>query len=234
MRAILMHRMKSIVKPQTVVLHHVSTHRLRTSMTITAAWLRTRTLSTALLKNTSGIAAVEFAMVLPIMLVLFFGTVEISNGVAVYRKVTLMAHTLSDLTSQSQEVQSSSDLPNFFAASSGVMMPYSSTPITQNIMEIWVNSSGQARVQWSYPTAITAGTVVTIPANLIPANPPATGTYVIYSQVSYVYTPVVGYVMSSAGVTLSDFSYTRPRQSTCVLYNPTLPLPTPTPACPTS
>jgi Flp pilus assembly protein TadG len=111
-------------------------------MTITAAWLGARSLATALLENTSGIAAIEFAMILPIMLVLFFGTVEISNGVAVYRKVTLMAHTLADLTSQSQEVQSTTDLPNFFAASTGVMMPYSSTPISQNIAEIWVNASG--------------------------------------------------------------------------------------------
>jgi Flp pilus assembly protein TadG len=229
MRAILIHRMKSIVKAQTIALHHVSTHRLRTSMTITAAWQRTRALATALSKNTSGIAAVEFAMVLPIMLVLFFGTVEISNGVAVYRKVTMMAHTLSDLTSQSQEVQSTSDLPNFFAASTGVMMPYSPSPISQNIAEIWVNSSGQARVQWSYPTAVTPGTIVTIPSNLAVAN-----TYVIYSTVSYIYTPVVGYIMSSAGVTLSDFSYTRPRVSTCVLYNPSMPLSTPPPACPTS
>jgi Flp pilus assembly protein TadG len=221
--------MKLIVKAQTVVLRHVGIQRLRTSMTITAAWLRARTLATALSENTSGIAAVEFAMVLPIMLVLFFGTVEISNGVAVYRKVTMMAHTLSDLTSQSQEVQSATDLPNFFAASTGVMMPYSSSPITQNIAEIWVNASGQARVQWSYPTVVTPGTVVTIPSNLAVAN-----TYVIYSQVSYVYTPVVGYIMSSSGVTLSDFSYTRPRVSTCVLYNPSMPLSSPPPACPTS
>jgi Flp pilus assembly protein TadG len=196
-------------------------------MTITAAWLRARSLATALLENTSGIAAIEFAMILPIMLVLFFGTVEISNGVAVYRKVTLMAHTLADLTSQSQEVQSTTDLPNFFAASTGVMMPYSSTPISQNIAEIWVNASGQARVQWSYPTVVTPGTVVTIPANLAVAN-----TYVIYSTVSYLYTPAVGYVMSTAGVTLSDFAYTRPRQFACVLYDPPMPLTSPPPSCP--
>ena len=61
----------------------------------------TRLGGAALSENTSGFAAVEFAMILPILLVLFFGTVEISNAVAVYRKVTLMAHTLSDLTSQS-------------------------------------------------------------------------------------------------------------------------------------
>ncbi|HEY0328753.1 MAG TPA: pilus assembly protein, partial [Rhodopseudomonas sp.] len=35
-------------------------------------------------------------------------------------------------------------------------------------------------------------------------------------------TPGVGYVMSKAGVTLTDKSYTRPRQSTCVRYNTTV------------
>src|ERR1700722_18570994 len=80
---------------------------------ITRQWLRARSLGVALLRSTSGIAATEFAMILPILLVLFFGVVEISNGVAAYRKVTLMAHTLSDLTSQSQEVQDS-DLTKFF------------------------------------------------------------------------------------------------------------------------
>jgi hypothetical protein len=67
----------------------------------------------------------------------------------------------------------------------------------------------------------------------LPANLAVPNSYVIFSQVSYVYTPAVGYVMSKAGVTLSDFAYTRPRQSTCVLYNPPMPLSTPPPACPT-
>jgi Flp pilus assembly protein TadG len=197
-------------------------------ITITPGWLRARALGVDLLRNTSGIAAVEFAMVLPIMLVLFFGTVEMSNGVAVYRKVTLMAHTLSDLTSQSQEVQGS-DLSNFFAASTGVMMPYSSTPISQTITELWVNPSGQVFVQWSSGTTpLTPGsTFHSLPTNLAVAN-----SYVIFSQVSYLYTPVVGYVMSKTGVTLTDFAYTRPRVFTCVLYDPTLPLSSPPPACP--
>lgn len=183
-------------------------------MSFSRVWLRVRVLKAAWFENTGGFAAVEFALIVPIMLVLFFGTVEISNGVAVYRKVTLMAHTLSDLTSQSLSVQDS-DLTNFFAASTGIMTPYSTTPISQTITEIWINPSLQARVQWSSGSAAQAsGTVVTVPANLAIAN-----TYVIYSQVGYLYTPAAGYVMSKAGVTLSDFAYTRPRQSTCVLYN---------------
>jgi len=167
-------------------------------------------------------------MILPILLVLFFGVVEISNGVAAYRKVTLMAHTLSDLTSQSQEVQDS-DLTNFFAASTGVMMPYSPAPIRQTITELWVNSSGQVFVQWSAGSSpLVAGSAfASLPANLVVAN-----SYVIFSQVSYVYTPVVGYVMAKTGVTLTDFAYTRPRVFACVLLDPTLPLSSPPPACP--
>ena len=67
-----------------------------------------------------------------------------------------------------------------------------------------------------------------LPANLAVAN-----SYVIFSQVSYVYKPVIGYVMSKLGVTLSDFAYTRPRVFACVLFDPTLPLSSPPPACPT-
>ncbi len=175
----------------------------------------------AFFANTSGVSAIEFALTVPIMLVLFFGTVEISNGVAVYRKVSLMAHTLSDLTSQSLSVQDS-DLTNFFNASTGIMTPYNG-PISQTITEIWINSSLQARVQWSKGTgAVNPGTVVTVPSSIATAN-----SYVIYSTVSYSYVPSVGYVMATSGVTLSDFAYTRPRQSKCVLYNTQT-------ACPTS
>ena len=70
-------------------------------MTIAKAWRRTRAMVVALSRDISGIAATEFAFIVPLMLVMFFGMVEFSNGVAIDRKVTLMARTLSDLTSQS-------------------------------------------------------------------------------------------------------------------------------------
>jgi len=179
-------------------------------------WLSARRSAAALWKDRSGIAATEFAVIVPIMLVMFFGTVEFSSGVAVDRKVTLMARTLSDLTSQSTTV-ADSDMTNFFAASGAIMTPYSSTPTQSTISELYVDPTTlKARVQWSkgsVPRAVT--TTVAIPSALAVG-----GTYLIYSEVSYVYVPTVGYVMAKAGITLSDFAYTRPRQSTCVFYSP--------------
>ena len=197
----------------------------------TALWRRMRRLAVRLIQDRDGIAATEFAVIVPIMLVLFFGVVEMSNGITAYRKVTIMAHALSDLTSQSVSVQDS-DLTNFFCAANGVMTPYvsgtcPSAAVTQSIVELWVNPSLQARVQWAKNSdgspPLAAGTVVTIPASLQVAN-----TYVIYSSIRYTYVPTIGYVMNKSGVLLTDFAYTRPRQSQCVLYNATAG------ACPTS
>ena len=86
-----------------------------------------------------GIAAVEFAMIVPIMLVLFFGMVEFSSGVAVDRKVTLVARTLSDLTSQSTTV-TDTDIDQFLRCTAkAIMTPYSSTPLNSTITELYID-----------------------------------------------------------------------------------------------
>ena len=194
---------------------------------IDAMWLVWR-IAIRLTRDSTGIAATEFAMIVPIMLVLFFGVVEITNGFSAYRSIRLMAHTNSDLTSQSLSVQDT-DLANFFAASTGVLYPFvtSSTDpnLKMSIVELWVNAALQARVQWAKnsdgsPTPA-PGTVMNIPLSIAVPN-----TYVIYSNVKYNYVPVIGYVMNKAGVNLGDFAYTRPRLSQCVLYSPTTPSPT--------
>ena len=62
--------------------------------TISGMWLRARLCGQDCSRDCRGIAATEFAVIVPIMLVLFFGTVEISSGVAVDRKVTLVAQNV--------------------------------------------------------------------------------------------------------------------------------------------
>src|SRR5476651_2684269 len=101
---------------------------------MSSMWLRVRRSARDFLEDCRGIAATEFAVIVPIMLVMFFGVVEFSSGVAVDRKVTLVARTLSDLTSQSISV-ADTDLNNFFAASTAIMTPYSPTPISSTITE---------------------------------------------------------------------------------------------------
>jgi Flp pilus assembly protein TadG len=51
-------------------------------------------------RGKAGIAAVEFALILPMMLVLYFGCAVLAQGLDAGRKTQLLAKTLSDLTAQ--------------------------------------------------------------------------------------------------------------------------------------
>jgi len=183
-----------------------------------------------LLRDRSGIAATEFAVILPIMLVLFFGVVEFSTAVAVERKVTVVARTLSDLVSQNASI-TDIQFTNIFNAGTIVMSPYtvapySATTLHSTISELYVDpTTHTAKVQWSKGYAVRAvSSTVAVPTALA-----VDGTYLIYSEVSYLYTPTVSFgLMATSGLNLSDVAYTRPRQSLCVLYNVTVSTPCPT------
>jgi Flp pilus assembly protein TadG len=99
--------------------------------------------------TTIGVAAVEFAMIIPLMAAMLIGTNEFAAGVAIDRKVTIMARTLSDLTSQNTEV-TDAKLTNFFNAGKSIMTPYPSAPVQGTITELYINPTTlKARVQWS-------------------------------------------------------------------------------------
>jgi Flp pilus assembly protein TadG len=217
-------------------------------MSISRVWLRMRLAAARLQKDSSAVAATEFAVIVPLMLVLFFGTVEFSSGVAVDRKVTMIARTLSDLTSQAPpptpttpySIVNDAYLQNVFTASIAILTPYPSTPVNTTISEIYVDLNKVATIKWSKAATVStgasqatlaassrnAGDVVT---TLVPPALLVKQTYLLFSEVSYRYTPTIGYVMSPSGVMLGDVAYTRPRQVTCVYYNPPV---TPPPPCP--
>ena len=200
-------------------------------------WRRAQRLAGRLLKDRRGVAAIEFAVVAPVLVAMLFGTVEFSAAIAIKRNVTNMARTMSDLTSQAAVV-TDADFANFFAASTGIMMPYSATPITMTVSLLYVNpATGKVSVEWSkgYNTSALPLHVpppVTFPTGLISRdsnNNVLPNQYLIYSHVAYPYTNGTLVVLRSS-IMLSDDAYTRPRQTTCVFY-PSVPSPN---VCPTS
>ncbi|MBB5047367.1 Flp pilus assembly protein TadG [Rhodopseudomonas rhenobacensis] len=187
-------------------------------------------------RDRGGVAAIEFAMIVPLMLVMFFGTVEVSSGVAARRKVSIVAQTISDLTSRSKSVVDS-DVSNFLSIADAIMTPYSAThSATQfqtTITEVYIDPvTGRGVAQWSKGDVVRRpGTTVDVPSDLIAKDSNSkviAGQYLIYSEVKYLYTPTVAWI-AKAGIPLHDETFTRPRQSSCVLLNPA----SATAACPT-
>lgn len=167
------------------------------------------------LRERDANAAVEFAFIVPLMLTLFFGTVEFSSGVAAQRKVVLATRNLSDLVSQSSAV-SDTDLTNFNETSRSIMNPYLTSDYQARVTELYIDPTTKiGQVKWSKGfngKAAMTGTM-TVPTAL-----QVGGTYLIYGEVDYKYVPAIGYVMAPAGVQMNQNTFTRPRQSTCVTY----------------
>jgi Flp pilus assembly protein TadG len=167
-------------------------------------------------QSTHGIAAVEFAMILPVMATIFLATFDGGRAIATYMKVRSATYALAAITNQYSTIQST-DMTSIAGATSVVMAPYSSTPAIITISQIAISNKGAATVSWSYSqggTALSQGSTVTVPTNLN-----VNSTYLIFAQVSYKFTPVFGY-FGSGGITFSDNLYVTPRVSNCINYPP--------------
>lgn len=183
-------------------------------------------------RDVRGVAAVEFALILPIMLLLFFGANELGNALTISRKVTHLTSTLADLVAQAKSV-SNTDMSNILDVGSAIMRPYSTNHLRARVSLIEVGSDNKARVRWSdvsnygnagssaepLLTAIPSGTIVTIPDSV-----KVNGTFLVSAEVHYYYTPTIGYVMTGV-FDLDDQFYLSPRLSDRVKrppsYNPT-------------
>src|SRR5262245_58985067 len=109
---------------------------------------RARRQARYLRRDQRGISAVEFAMLAPLMVTLYLGGVEISEGIAIDRKVTLVARTLGDLVAQTSSV-TTTDINNILGASAAVVQPYDDSKLKITITSVKIDSQGNATVSWS-------------------------------------------------------------------------------------
>src|SRR5215475_4876249 len=79
-------------------------------------------------RDRRGISAVEFAMLLPLMVTMYLGVVEVSQGVAIDRKVTLTTRTMGDLASRVSSINNA-DISSLLSASAAVIAPDQASPL---------------------------------------------------------------------------------------------------------
>ena len=162
-----------------------------------------------LARDSRGVSAVEFAMLLPLMVTLYLGAAEISQAVGISRKVTLVARSLSDLVAQTASINNA-EMSNVLNAAAAVAAPYDATLLKVTVSSVVIDAQGNAKVAWSDTkngTARGVGESVTLPTALKIPN-----TSLIWAESQYAYTPTIGYVVTGT-MTLKDQIYMRPRQS---------------------
>jgi Flp pilus assembly protein TadG len=196
-----------------------------------------------------GIAAVEFAFVLPIMLTLYLGCVEVTQGVIANRQITAVARTIADLASQQTGSLTDTgnsangvDISQIFAASQALFpQATAANPIRMTISGVDFvavpptcisNCSYNAQTSWSVTlnggTARPCNVVLTPVANGTIASPTTVpvGVYgagsIIVADVTYSYQPTFGYVLVN-NIPIQHTAYMRPRSQQYITFNPATP-----------
>jgi Flp pilus assembly protein TadG len=165
-----------------------------------------------LARGEGGMAAVEFAVILPFMLIAYLGGVEIGEGVAINRKVAITTRAVADLASRYTTIHDA-DSATILGAASTIISPYPAATLAVTVSGVKVDKQGNPTIDWSDTlggTAHTFGTPVTLPGTLNTPN-----AYFVLGEVTYTYTPTLGYVMTGS-YPLSGQIFMSPRESALI------------------
>lgn len=162
-------------------------------------------------------AAAEFAILAPVMIVLFFGGFALCEAVSLSRKVTITTRAMADLTSQYTSM-AAGDMSLVMNASTQIIAPFDATPLALRISEITTDVTGlQGWVTWSSATNMTPYTQncrFQLPAGILGLP----NTSFIYAESSYAYKLPFS-VQLVPTINLADRIFMLPRLSSSISYS---------------
>ena len=178
-------------------------------------------------RDRRGVAAIEFAFIVPVLLVMYFITMEASQAIETSKKVSRIGSMVADLVTQQPTIVKA-DLDAIMKIGTSTIQPYNrSTPnITITAIQVTTDTPPKVLVVWSrkvasgaYSVGATAGTATTVPTTLKVA-----GTFLIRVDSNLSYTPIIGWTtdtQTKLGLTQSltttipmgETYYLRPRRS---------------------
>lgn len=193
-----------------------------------------------------GVAAIEFAMIVPIMFFMFVGAVELSQAITVDRRVTQVASSVADLVARKETSISQTEITDILRIGGYIVAPYSQSPLEVTLRNVSSSSADASKTKSSWrctflgagkdptPSCTCLNETFTLPSNLVSTN-----DSVVVAEVAYTYTPFIfDYFLkkalpnSSSGpgtYTLSETIYMKPRgQAAMLLQGNGSPCPSPT------
>ena len=148
--------------------------------------------------DTRGVAAIEFAMILPVLITMYFGLTELVRAIDTNRKTTLYARTIADLSGRATNgTPATADMVAIVNAAGPIMRPYPTANLQVAIHAMGVESilgTLYGGVCSSYPQNARP-VLTTNGSNGLPATPATfqyDGARYILAEVTVSYAPIIG------------------------------------------
>ncbi len=178
-------------------------------------------------RDTGGMAAIEFGMIVPIMFFLFVGTIEFSQALTVDRRLTLAASSTADLIARAPNSGLSPEqVDRDLKIVEQLIAPYDLQRLSVKVMSVIAQGTPgdpdalTYTVDWSRDND--GGTphprgeeYQDIPQGLLVA-----GESVIVSEATYNYTPLIFNYFIQSAFSMTERFFMKPRNSSCVHLRP--------------
>jgi len=160
-----------------------------------------------------GVSAVEFALILPVIVVLLIGMVDVNEGLTVYRKMRQISSTATDLVAQRSEV-TPAEITMILQGSASLLAPYDTTDLDIVLSVLTVEQQGQT-VAWSRAYQTGAETAGATPGFPVPDELAEVGTQFVAVRVDYTFDTLLSglleRILGRSGYVMQDTMYERPR-----------------------
>jgi Flp pilus assembly protein TadG len=167
-------------------------------------------------KEDRGLAAIEMAFILPFMLFLFFGLVDITDLVSNNRRITSVASAVGDLVGQNRTMVTKTDINDYFKVVGLVMKPLSDSAVHVQVTG-YRKTGATIAAEWTVdngkgtacPTTISTTTMTDLMVS---------GNDLVVTQSCMKYKPLVTsflgfYIIGSPLVNIEQVITLRPRAS---------------------
>lgn len=188
--------------------------------------------------DVAGVAAIEFALLVPLLLMMTFGTIELSRALMIHKRFQRATAMVGDLVTREKQLwpedeaeanvtttDAKNTLAGIMQSVAHAMEPYSVTPLSLRVYQVWakLDAPTQTKIEWSYqyPTGATVGCgdSKTIAENVLVGNGRA-----VFIEATYTYTPILSNLLPSVirQSTWSDTMVMTPRDVPSVMFLPGL------------
>lgn len=157
-------------------------------------------------RDRRGVAAVEFALLAPMLIGLYLGAVELTLALQAQRRLSHMAYAMADMAAQNRTV-TTAQLNEVMEAGSVMAYPLPTGVLGQRISSISASASGAITVDWVQTRNYAGAQAPKVPTGFLRA-----GESAIVTDVTYDYASTFALVLP-AGVRFERHAYLRPRLS---------------------
>lgn len=156
-----------------------------------------------------GAAAIEFALILPVLFVLHVSAAEALEAYQAQRNVAHIASAMGDIVAR-ERIVTSAELDDVFTASNAMIYPFPNLAVQQRISSLSANAAGSVSVDWTAKSGWSGSSPASVPNGYLGPN-----ESVIVTDVIYDYKPTFGLFLP-ATIRFTRHAYVRPRLTTKV------------------